>query len=190
MNTCTGLGKLLYGIWNSKGAESNKCFQVSVFYLHSHSGTSSTSSLEDEYFDPEEGQSFELQVALTWLINSSGENPQNKRAGVIPLMFCAMSPTHPSSWPCPVLCAMAQCHQTLPHPCLPGASRSCLCAQCHSWALGNRRKAAGCAGSQASTPWCSLIEHRATSCVGLSIPLGGGKGQGTVALSSRDGKSP
>lgn len=128
------------------------------------------SSLEDEDSDPEEGQSSEQQVALTWLINSSAQNPQNKRPGVVPAASCALChvPHAPleGSLPCPVCrgsAASAQCHKTLPCPGPAGPARL-PSAIPGLWEKGGRQQGVGAEGP--GSPWCSLIKHTATSCAG------------------------
>lgn len=172
-----------------------------VFFvkLHSHSDTSSTSNLKDEYSDPEEGQSSEQQV-LTWLINSPAQNPQNKRPGVVPAVshvLCRVPHTFLEvSLPCPVcgvrwwLSCQHSATKPCPTPASPGpAGPACLTSAIPGlWERGGRQQ--GVEAHRPGSPWCSLIKHTATSCAGLSVPLGGGKGQGTVAVSSRAGKSP
>lgn len=143
-------------------SESNKCFQVSGFYLHSHSDTSTTSSLKDGYSDPEEGQSSEQEVALTWLINSSARNPQNKRPGVIPAapdVLCHVPHTPLEvSLPCPVCGARLwlSCQHRATKPCpapvplgqqvLPGAIPGL-------WEPGPRQQ--GVQAARPGSPWGS-----------------------------------
>lgn len=155
------------------------------------------SSLEDECFDPEEGQSPEQQVALTWLINSSAQNPQNKRPGVVPAashVLCHVPHTPLEvSLPCP-MCGARWWLSTVPRNAAPTPASSgpagpaCLTSAIPGlWETGGRQQ--GVEAERPGSPWCSLIKHTARSCAGLSIPLGGGKGHSTVAVSSRDGKS-
>lgn len=158
------------------------------------------SSLEDEYSDPEEGQSSDQQVALTWLINSSAQNPQNKRPGVVPAASHVLCPVPHTplkvSLPCPMCGARRwlSCQHSATKPCPTPASPGPAGAACLTsaipglWETGGRQQ--GVQAERPGSPWCSLRKHTATSCAGLSVPLGGGKGHSTVAVSGRDGKSP
>lgn len=69
----------------------------------------------------------------------------------------------------------AQRHKTLPYRCLPGASRCCLSDQCHSWALGNGRKAAGCGGRKARQPVVLIKKAHGHELRGAQRPLGRGQ---------------
>lgn len=69
----------------------------------------------------------------------------------------------------------AQRHKTLPYPCLPGASRCCLSDQCHSWALGKGRKAAGCGGRKARQPVMLIKKAHGHELRGAQRPLGRGQ---------------
>lgn len=84
----------------------------------------------------------------------------------------------------------AQCHKTLPYPCLPGASRSCLSAQCHSWEMGNGRKAAGCGGSQARQPVVLINKAHGHELRGAQRPLGRGQRAGHGGSEQQGWKIP
>lgn len=112
-------------------------------------------------------------------------------------MFSAMSPHTPRGVPAlphvqseAVAQLSAQCHKTVPYPCLPGASRSCLSAQCHSWALGNRRKAAGCGGTQARQPMVLINKAHGHELRGAQHPLGRGQRAGHGSSEQQGWKIP
>lgn len=100
-------------------------------------------------------------------------------------MFSAVSPTHPSRCPCPAPCAergggsaVSTAPQNPALPLLPGASRSCLSVQGHSWALGNGRKAAGCGGRQARQPVVLINKAHGHELRGAQRPPGRGQRAG------------
>lgn len=172
----------------------DKCLQITVLHLHSRSNTSGAFSLEEQYSYPGEEQSPKQQVALTWLINSAAQNPQNKRPDLVPAashVLCtstAMSEPHApltlffflntncsAKWSGgSAVRTGQQYHEILTFPLLPEGRQ--VPEQSNSWALGDGREREGCRGSLR----CSLTKRMDTSCAGgqrLGLPFCRCKGQ-------------